>query len=141
PALWHHHQGKIAAAWSLAFLVPCAVGFGLPATGAVLAHTLVAEYLPFIALLVALFTAAGGIFLRGNLHGSPGINVAFMALGSLLASVMGTTGASMLMIRPLIRANDNRKSCAHVVVFFIFTVSNAGGSLTPLGDPPLFLGF
>ena len=106
-----------------------------------LVHTLVAEYLPFIVLLVALFTSAGGIYVKGNLHGSPGTNVALMAVGALLASVMGTTGASMLMIRPLIRANDNRRHVAHVVVFFIFIVSNAGGSLTPLGDPPLFLGF
>ena len=141
PRLWHHHYGKIAAGWGLAFLLPFAVVFGPAAAGAATVHTLVAEYIPFIALLVALFTAAGGIFVRGNLHGSPAVNVALMAIGSALASVMGTTGASMLLIRPLIRANDNRRHCAHVVVFFIFTVSNAGGSLTPLGDPPLFLGF
>ncbi len=141
PLVWHHHQGKIAAGWSLAFGLPFALSFGAPAAGMALTHTLVTEYIPFIALLAALFTAAGGIFLRGNLHGSPAVNVAIMAVGSVLASVMGTTGASMLLIRPLIRANDNRKHCAHVIIFFIFTVSNAGGSLTPLGDPPLFLGF
>ena len=141
PKLWHHHFGKIAAGWALAFLLPFAVVFGPGAAGSALAHTLVAEYIPFIALLTALFTAAGGIYIRGNLHGSPLTNVTIMAAGSVLASVMGTTGASMLLIRPLIRANDNRKHVAHVVVFFIFTVSNAGGSLTPLGDPPLFLGF
>ena len=139
--IWHHHYGKITAAWALAFLLPFSVVFGAGAAGAAVVHTVVAEYIPFIALLVALFTAAGGIFVRGNLHGSPATNVAIMAVGSVLASVMGTTGASMLLIRPLIRANDNRKHVAHVVVFFIFTVSNAGGSLTPLGDPPLFLGF
>jgi Na+/H+ antiporter NhaD/arsenite permease-like protein len=104
-------------------------------------HTLFAEYLPFIILLTALFAVAGGIHVRGNLHGAPSTNLGLMAVGALLASVMGTTGASMLLIRPLIRANDNRKHAAHVVVFFIFIVSNAGGSLTPLGDPPLFLGF
>ncbi len=141
PGIWHHHFGKIAAAWSLAFLLPFAIAFGPGLTGAVVVHTLLAEYIPFILLLVALFTAAGGIYVRGNLHGSPATNVAIMAIGSVLASVMGTTGASMLLIRPLVRANDNRKHVAHVVVFFIFTVSNAGGSLTPLGDPPLFLGF
>jgi len=92
-------------------------------------------------LLTALFTVAGGIFIRGNLHGSPALNTGILAMGAVLASVMGTTGASMLMIRPLIRANDNRMHAAHIVVFFIFIVSNAGGSLTPLGDPPLFLGF
>ena len=141
PQVWHHHFCKIAAGWALTFLLPFALEFGPGAAGSALAHTLLAEYIPFIALLVALFTAAGGIYVRGNLRGSPGLNVALMAVGSVLASVMGTTGASMLMIRPLIRANDNRKNRAHVVVFFIFTVSNAGGSLTPLGDPPLFLGF
>jgi Na+/H+ antiporter NhaD/arsenite permease-like protein len=141
PTFWHHHFGKVAAGWALLFLVPYAVVFGPGAAGEALAHTLVAEYIPFIALLTALFTAAGGIYIRGNLRGSPLTNVAIMGIGSVLASFMGTTGASMLLIRPLIRANDNRKHVAHVVVFFIFTVSNAGGSLTPLGDPPLFLGF
>lgn len=141
PAVWHHHYGKIAAGWALAFLLPFAAVFGPGVAGHVIVHTLVAEYIPFIALLVALFTAAGGIYVRGNLHGSPATNTAILAIGALLASVMGTTGASMLLIRPLIRANDNRRHVAHVVVFFIFIVSNAGGSLTPLGDPPLFLGF
>jgi Na+/H+ antiporter NhaD/arsenite permease-like protein len=139
--IWHHHFGKIAAGWALLFIVPFAVSFGAGTTAGLLVHTLLAEYIPFIILLVALYTAAGGIYISGNLRGSPGLNVAIMAIGSVLASLMGTTGASMLLIRPLIRANDNRKHVAHVVVFFIFTVSNAGGSLTPLGDPPLFLGF
>ena len=106
-----------------------------------LAHVYVADYVPFLILLWALYTVAGGIYVRGNLHGSPALNAGLMAIGAVLASLMGTTGASMLLIRPLIRANDNRKHAAHVVVFFIFIVSNAGGSLTPLGDPPLFLGF
>ena len=141
PSLWHHHFGKIAAAWSLAFLLPFAVLYGPGLAGSTLLHTLLAEYLPFIVLLTALFTAAGGIHIRGNLHGSPGLNTGLLAIGAVLASLMGTTGASMLLIRPLIRANDNRTNVAHVVVFFIFIVSNAGGSLTPLGDPPLFLGF
>jgi Na+/H+ antiporter NhaD/arsenite permease-like protein len=141
PRLWHHHFGKIAAGWAALFALPFAVVHGAGTTTGLLVHTLLAEYIPFIVLLVALYTAAGGIYIRGNLHGSPATNVAIMAVGSVLASIMGTTGASMLLIRPLIRANDNRKHVAHVVVFFIFTVSNAGGSLTPLGDPPLFLGF
>jgi Na+/H+ antiporter NhaD/arsenite permease-like protein len=141
PALWHHHFGKITAAWAAAFLVPYAVVFGPGTAAQGFAHALVAEYVPFIVLLTTLFTVAGGIFIRGNFHGSPGFNAGLMGLGAVLASIMGTTGASMLLIRPLIRANDNRKHAAHVVVFFIFIVSNAGGSLTPLGDPPLFLGF
>jgi len=141
PKVWHHHFGKIAAGWALLFLVPFALSQGFAMAGSVLVHVLLAEYIPFIVLLTALFTVAGGIFVRGNLHGSPVVNTGLMAIGAVLASFMGTTGASMLMIRPLIRANDNRKHVAHVIVFFIFIVSNAGGSLTPLGDPPLFLGF
>ena len=141
PHIWHQHFGKIAAAWALAFLVPFAAVFGIGAAAGAVVHALLAEYIPFIALLTALFTAAGGIYVKGNLHGSPLTNVKIMGVGAVLASLMGTTGASMLLIHPLIRANDNRQHVAHVVVFFIFIVSNAGGSLTPLGDPPLFLGF
>ncbi|WP_354319866.1 sodium:proton antiporter [Pseudacidovorax sp. 1753] len=141
PTFWHHHFGKVAAAWALAFLLPFAAVFGPGLAGAQVVHALLAEYIPFIVLLTALFTVSGGIYIRGNLHGSPGLNTGLLAIGGLLASIMGTTGASMLLIRPLIRANDNRRHKAHVVVFFIFIVSNVGGSLTPLGDPPLFLGF
>ena len=141
PVFWHHHYGKVAAAWALAFLAPFATIFGAGAAGAGLAHALLAEYLPFVVLLTALFTVAGGIYIRGDLRGTPGLNTALLAIGAVLASFMGTTGASMLLIRPLIRANADRKSMVHVVVFFIFIVSNAGGALTPLGDPPLFLGF
>ena len=141
PSFWHHHFGKVSAAWTLAFFLPFALIFGPALAGTSLVHALVAEYIPFIILLTALFTVAGGIYIRGNLHGSPGLNAGLLLIGAVLASFMGTTGASMLMIRPLIRANDNRVRTAHIVVFFIFIVSNAGGSLTPLGDPPLFLGF
>jgi len=141
PQVWHHHFGKIAGGWAIAFLLPFAAVFGMGAAGGALVHALLAEYIPFIVLLVALFTTAGGIYVRGNLHGSPMTNTVLIGVGTLLASVTGTTGASMLMIRPLIRANDNRQHVVHVIVFFIFCVSNAGGSLTPLGDPPLFLGF
>ncbi|HCE28993.1 MAG TPA: sodium:proton antiporter [Comamonadaceae bacterium] len=141
PIFWHHHFGKVAAAWGLLFLAPFAVAFGPGMAVVSLVHALLAEYLPFVILLTALFTVAGGIYIRGNLHGSPALNTTILAIGAVLASFMGTTGASMLLIRPLIRANDNRIHKAHVVIFFIFIVSNAGGSLTPLGDPPLFLGF
>ncbi|KQX34640.1 sodium:proton antiporter [Variovorax sp. Root434] len=141
PGFWHHHYGKVSAAWALAFLLPLAATFGVSLAGAQLVHALVEEYIPFIILLTALFTVAGGIHIRGNLHGAPGLNTGLLAIGAVLASFMGTTGASMLLIRPLIRANDNRVHRVHVVVFFIFIVSNVGGSLTPLGDPPLFLGF
>lgn len=141
PHFWHRHFGKVTAAWALVFLLPFAAVFGVGAAMANLVHALLAEYLPFVILLTALYTVSGGIYVRGNLKGSPGLNTAILAIGAVLASFMGTTGASMLLIRPLLRANDNRRHQVHVVVFFIFIVSNAGGSLTPLGDPPLFLGF
>lgn len=141
PQFWHHHFGKVSVAWSLAFLLPCAVLFGAGSAVAGATHAFLAEFFPFIILIAALFVVAGGICVRGNLHGTPLLNTGLLALGTLLASIMGTTGASMLMIRPLIRANDNRKHAVHIIVFFIFLVANAGGSLTPLGDPPLFLGF
>ncbi|WP_442947270.1 sodium:proton antiporter [Noviherbaspirillum sp.] len=141
PLFWHHHFGKISLAWALAFLLPCAAVFGIATAAGGAVHAFAAEYIPFIILLTSLFVVAGGICVRGNLRGTPLLNTGLLALGTVLASFMGTTGASMLMIRPLIRANDNRKHAVHIVVFFIFLVANAGGSLTPLGDPPLFLGF
>ncbi|VVE64015.1 sodium:proton antiporter [Pandoraea anapnoica] len=141
PAFWHHHFGKIAAFWGAAFLLPFALVFGAGAAWYGAVHAVVGEYIPFVVLLTALFTTAGGICVHGNLRGGPWLNTGLLTLGTVLASIMGTTGAAMLLIRPLIRANDNRKHNVHVVVFFIFLVANAGGSLTPLGDPPLFLGF
>ncbi|MCQ9326806.1 sodium:proton antiporter [Neisseria dentiae] len=138
---WHHHFGKITALLTFLFLVPFTIVFGFGATAHTVAHALVAEYIPFIILLFALYTISGGILVWGNLHGSPRLNTTILAIGTVLASIMGTTGAAMLLIRPLLKANDNRKHRVHVVVFFIFLVANIGGGLTPLGDPPLFLGF
>ncbi|MFT4192849.1 MAG: sodium:proton antiporter [Comamonas sp.] len=138
---WHHHFGKFVAGCALAFLLPFAAQYGAAAAGAGLVHALVAEYIPFIVLLATLFVVAGGIYFEGRLPGTPRFNTGLLALGTLLASVMGTTGAAMLLIRPLIRANQARPRSVHVFVFFIFLVANAGGALTPLGDPPLFLGF
>ncbi len=141
PHFWEHHFGKISGFWAALVLIPMALVFGFtPATHA-LSHTALLEYIPFILLLLALFTVAGGIVVSGNLHGSPATNTAILAIGTVLASIIGTTGASMVLIRPIMRANDDRKHNVHVIVFFIFLVSNIGGSLTPLGDPPLFLGF
>lgn len=138
---WERHLGKIAGGWALVALLPLAAVQGAgPALDAVV-HAAVAEYLPFILLLGSLYTIAGGLLVTGNLHGSPGVNTAILALGTVLASLVGTTGASMILIRPLLRANDDRRHNVHVVVFFIFLVANVGGALTPLGDPPLFLGF
>lgn len=141
PNFWHHHFGKITAFWTILFLVPFVIYFGLTAGIQVVAHAMVEEYIPFIMLLFALYTISGGILVWGNLRGSAKLNTTMLAIGTALASIMGTTGAAMLMIRPLLKANDNRKHKVHVVVFFIFLVANIGGGLTPLGDPPLFLGF
>ena len=141
PHFWHHHFGKVALFWGLAFLVPCAMVFGLQLAVYQFVHVLFMEYVPFIILLFALFTIAGGVRLKGQLVGTPVVNAGLLALGTILASWMGTTGAAMLLIRPLLRANEHRKYRMHIVVFFIFLVANIGGSLTPLGDPPLFLGF
>ncbi len=141
PHFWHHHFGKVAAAWGLAFAVPFALAHGAGVTGGEILHVTLAEYLPFVILLWSLFTIAGGILVTGNLHGSPKLNTSILAGGTVLASLIGTTGASMVLIRPLLRANDERRHNVHVVIFFIFLVSNIGGSMTPLGDPPLFLGY
>ncbi|WP_375740909.1 sodium:proton antiporter [Pseudomonas boanensis] len=138
---WHRHYGKLTLGWTLLFLLPFTWQFGAEATLDLGVHVLLAEYLPFIILLFALYTISGGILLWGNLHGSPLLNTGLLAIGTLLASLMGTTGSAMLLIRPLLRANDNRRHNAHVVIFFILLVANVGGGLTPLGDPPLFLGF
>jgi Na+/H+ antiporter NhaD/arsenite permease-like protein len=141
PTLWHHHYGKIAALWAAAFLVPFAAFHGVPAMTTELLHTILLDYIPFIVLVGSLFVVAGGLHIRGRFSGTPLSNTALLAFGTLIASFVGTTGASMLMIRPLISANDGRPFTTHVFVFFIFLVSNVGGALTPLGDPPLFIGF
>ncbi|MCZ8317184.1 sodium:proton antiporter [Phreatobacter sp.] len=141
PHLWEHHYGKIAAFWAALVAVPLLVLVPTDQALGALVFTMLAEYLPFIILIFALYTIAGGILVTGNIHGAPGTNTAILAIGAVLASFVGTTGASMIMIRPIIRANDDRVHNVHVVVFFIFIVSNCGGALTPLGDPPLFVGF
>ena len=138
---WEHHFGKVAAFWAATLLLPCAAKFGFLTTATEVAHTAALEYFPFIILLFSLFVVAGGIRLVGNLAGNPATNTAILGIGTIAASLVGTTGASMLLIRPLIIANQHRHHNAHVFVFFIFLVANIGGSLTPLGDPPLFLGF
>ena len=139
---WENNFGKISFFWSLAFIIP----FYLLVNSfseviEVLLHTLTFEYIPFIFLLLALFTVSGGICLKGSLVGTPMLNLILLVIGTILASWMGTTGAAMLLIRPLLRANEWRVNKVHIIVFFIFLVANIGGSLTPLGDPPLFLGF
>src|SRR6267154_1517081 len=141
PRIWHGHYGKIAFMWSALTLVPLAALRGIPVAVAGLVHAMLAEYLSFIVLLFALYVVAGGILVTGNLRGTPWVNAAILGLGTLMASIVGTTGAAMILIRPLLRANAARLVNVHVVVFFIFLVANIGGALSPLGDPPLFVGF
>ncbi|MBA3012337.1 MAG: sodium:proton antiporter [Proteobacteria bacterium] len=137
---WHHHFGKISAFWAASLAIPFIAIYKGLAVYEIL-HIILADYIPFIILLWALFTVSGGILLRGTLRGTPLVNTLIILIGTLLASWMGTTGAAMLLIRPFLRANEHRKNKTFMVVFFIFLVANIGGALTPLGDPPLFLGF
>jgi Na+/H+ antiporter NhaD/arsenite permease-like protein len=141
PALWHHHYGKIAAGWAALTMGPLAFTFGVPSALAGLVHAILAEYLRFIILLFALYTVAGGLYVTGKLGGRPVGNAVVLAFGTMIASIVGTTGAAMILVRPLIRANAARQHNVHVIVFFIFLVANIGGALSPLGDPPLFVGF
>jgi len=139
---WEKHYGKVSFFWAMAFIIP----FYYQASSSSevlyeLFHVMLLEYIPFIILLLSLFTVAGGICLRGTIIGTPKMNLFLLSIGTILASWMGTTGAAMLLIRPLIRANKWRINKVHIMVFFIFLVANIGGALTPLGDPPLFLGF
>ncbi len=141
PKVWHNHYGKLAFIWSTFTVAPLAALYGVPTAVAAFVHTMLAEFLSFIVLLFTLYVVAGGILVTGNLRGTPLVNMAILALGTSIASVVGTTGAAMILIRPLIRANATRLHNVHVVVFFIFLVGNIGGALSPLGDPPLFVGF
>jgi len=138
---WEEHKWKVSLFWSLSFIIPFAVGYSSKTAFVSFLEVVLLDYLPFIVLLFGLFVVAGGILLRGTLVGSPKVNLLLLLIGTFLASWIGTTGASMVLIRPVIRANAWRNKKAHVIIFFIFLVSNIGGSLTPVGDPPLFLGF
>jgi Na+/H+ antiporter NhaD/arsenite permease-like protein len=140
PGFWHRHFGKVSAFWAIAIALPLLLAYRGAALHGFL-HILIADYIPFIILLWGLFTISGGILLRGSLRGTPAVNTILIIIGTSLASWMGTTGAAMLLIRPFLRANDYRRNRAFMVVFFIFLVANIGGALTPVGDPPLFLGF
>ena len=138
---WERHQLLVSLAWALLFLVPFVFAYGAEVTAEQLAEVVIGDYIPFIVLLLGLYVVAGGIHVGGTIAGTTRNNVIMLLIGTPLASWVGTTGAAMLLIRPLLRANLWRKHRAHIVVFFIFLVANAGGCLTPLGDPPLFLGY
>ena len=138
---WEKNQLWVALFWAAVFIVPFFIAFGAHITIYELIHTVALDYFPFLLLLIALYAAAGGIVIRGSIVGTPKVNTVILAIGAVLASIIGTTGAAMVLIRPLIRANEWRKRKMHTVIFFIFLVCNIGGSLTPLGDPPLFMGY
>ena len=137
PHWWESNRSKLVVCAVLG--APVLVLYLVRQPGA-LTHT-AADYVSFIVLLAGLYVIAGGVLLRGDLEATPLVNTGFLAVGSLLASFVGTTGASMLLIRPLLQTNRERARVTHTVVFFTFLVSNIGGMLTPLGDPPLFLGY
>ena len=138
---WEAHELHVAVFWAAIFLVPFIAVFGGEVAAEQLSETIVGDYIPFIVLLLGLFVVAGGIHVKGTIVGTTRNNVILLLIGALLASWVGTTGAAMLLIRPVLRANQWRTHKAHIVVFFIFMVANMGGCLTPLGDPPLFLGY
>ncbi len=134
---WHHHYGKVALFWGLAFVVPFTLVYGPNVTTHEVVHAALLEYIPSSCCWPPCSPSRAAFWWPAH-QGGPVTNTAILALGTVLASLIGTTGASMVLIRPLLRANEGRKHNVHTVVFFIFLVSNIGGSLTPLGDPPLF---
>ncbi|MCG0278616.1 MAG: sodium:proton antiporter [Thermanaeromonas sp.] len=138
---WERNMGKVSAFWALTFFVPFLIVYGSEVAFHKVVEVYLLDYIPFIILLFGLFAVSGGLILRGTLKGTPLGNTVLLLVGTVLSSWVGTTGASMLLIRPVIRANEWRRYKAHTIIFFIFLVSNIGGSLTPVGDPPLFLGF
>ena len=139
--LWHKHYGKIIGLWTMAFILPGYYFWGKYDMSHHLLEQLLLDYLPFIIMIGTLFIITSGIHVESHRPATPWHNMGWLGIGTLAASFIGTTGASMLLIRPLIRANAWRQHNAHVKIFFIFLVANIGGLLTPLGDPPLFIGF
>lgn len=141
PDWWEHNQPLVVIIWSLLFVIPCAILHGTGEAMEIVLECLINDYLTFIVLLFGLFCVSGNITMEGDLAGSPRVNVILLTIGTLLSSLIGTTGSSMLMVRPVIKMNSWRKHKTHIMVFFIFLVSNIGGCLTPIGDPPLLMGF
>ncbi len=141
PEWWEKKKPWVVLFWSLLFLIPFAVAYGLGTASERFLESIIGDYLTFIVLLFGLFCVTGNISLEGDIKGTPLTNTILLLLSALLSSWIGTTGASMLMIRPIIRANKYRPHKTQIAVFFIFLVSNIGGCLTPIGDPPLLMGF
>lgn len=141
PKFWHLHYGKVGLFWLTLSLIGITHAYSIEKTIYDVSHTMLLEYIPFICLVLALYTVSGGLRVHINAAPKPLINTLILVCGSIFASIVGTAGASMILIRPFLKLNQHRKHRVHQVVFFIFTVSNIGGALTPLGDPPLFMGF
>ncbi len=141
PRFWHRRMGGVCAIWTLALGVADGIAHGIDATVAEVWRSLLVEFLPFVTLLLALYTTAGGILIRGGPGGTPLGNTAILALGAVMAGMMGTTGAAMVLIHPFLRANTHRTRKRHLAIFFTLIVANAGGATSPLGDPPLYVGF
>ena len=141
PEWWEKNQALAVILWSFLFIIPSVLLNGAGETVETVLECIINDYLTFIVLLFGLFCVSGNITLEGNLAGSPAVNAIFLAFGTLLSSCIGTTGASMLLVRPLIKMNSWRKKKSQIMIFFIFMISNMGGCLTPIGDPPLLMGF
>jgi Na+/H+ antiporter NhaD/arsenite permease-like protein len=140
PRFWHRRMGFVAFAWSAVLMVQQAVVAGIGAAASAIWHAILIEYLPFVTLLLALYTAGGGVLLRGGPAGTPHGNTAMLAMGMAMGAVMGTTGSAMVLIHPLLRANAHRRRKVHLVLFLIVLVGNVAGAVTPLGNPPLYIG-
>ena len=138
---WEAHQPLVVFMWIILLVVPFAIVYGAGDTFETVLECIVNDYLTFIVLLFGLFCVSGNITVGGDFAGSPRVNACLLALGTLLSGCIGTTGASMLMVRPVIKMNSWRKRKRHIMVFFIFLISNMGGCLTPIGDPPILMGF
>src|SRR3954447_4500218 len=141
PQAWARHYGKIAFAWAVITAMAMALAIGPGRAFSELFHVLAHDYIPFIVMLFVFFILTSGLILRGTLPGTPLVNTSVLASGAMVASIVGATGASILLIRPLLAANAHRRIRQHIVIFVIFLVCNIGGALSPLGNPPLFLGY
>ena len=138
---WEKNQLWVSLGWSAVFIIPFAIAYGGREAVFRLLESVAGDFIPFIVLLLGLFVVAGGIAIKGSFSGTTTENIVLFLIGTILSSFIGTTGSAMLLIRPMIKANAWRKNKVHIIVFFIFLIANIGGSLTPLGDPPLFMGF
>lgn len=141
PKIWHQHYGKIAFGWLVLGVANIIYFYSVETAIHSIAHTLLLEYIPFICLVLALYTISGGLRVHIHANPTPMLNTIILFLGAIFSNLVGTSGASMILIRPFLKLNHHRSNRTHQVIFFIFAVSNIGGTLTPLGDPPLFMGF